>query len=48
MIEENLDEECTCDQNHDPHSCPYDEEIHKVEKLCTCCLYCTYQCRMNV
>lgn len=40
---------CTCNNNIEPHTCPFTEEIYDdYESLCNCCNECTYQCAMDI
>jgi len=47
------DDETTCGRFCDnpaapPHPCPYNEEIHGSDKLCTCCAKCTQECAWDI
>lgn len=40
---------CDCDDQREPHTCPYDEELNgDYETLCTCCTECEQQCIEDV
>jgi hypothetical protein len=42
---------CKCGKNPatEPHTCPYNDEIHPENKeLCTCCELCQHECAMDV
>lgn len=39
---------CT-NENEEPHTCPYDEDINNdSETLCTCCADCAHACAMDI
>ena len=43
-------DKCTCSNDLEYHSCPYDEEINDNhdQENCNCCPYCTYECAMDI
>lgn len=42
------DEECTCNESFEGHTCPFGEEIDDDYRECTCCEYCTNECAMAI
>ncbi len=39
---------CTCDEGHDLHPCPYEEDIDaNSDNICDCCPSCTKNCKEN-
>ena len=43
------DPECTCDEDDiEPHTCPFNEEINGDEDECNCCEFCEGNCRDNI
>jgi hypothetical protein len=53
------DETCTCERRaapkhglvvvHEPHPCPYQEEINDDHEFrCDCCPACTQECRWDI
>lgn len=48
-------DECNCTKEElekiEPHTCPYNEEIHndgREKKLCKCCKHAIYQCERDI
>lgn len=44
------DENCTCETDgpFEPHPCPFDEAINDGSKECTCCPFCTENCKDSI
>jgi hypothetical protein len=43
-----MEDVCTCNEEHEEHTCPFAEEIHGSDALCTCCPECEDQCAMDI
>jgi hypothetical protein len=42
-------DKCSCGNDaEEEHTCPYAEELHGDETLCTCCYECQHQCAMDI
>lgn len=40
---------CTCDEEFEEHTCPYQEDINgDYDSLCTCCPCCQDNCAMDI
>ncbi len=49
MSEDEEDKKCTCAEETEDHTCPYQEEINEdYESMCSCCEECEYQCSMDI
>lgn len=43
------DDECTCAEYNETHTCPYAEDVHNdSESRCTCCSTCEHECAMDI
>ena len=41
-------ETCQVNPRTEPHTCPFAEEIHSDDHLCTCCSSCEEECAMDI